>query len=106
MPMCNLVPASDSFSVCPSNVIVFTPLAYAFVNELPNALLFCELRENCQLCRAPQPLETWEAFCRVTFDGQTPQEVAAALSISVNVVYLARSRVLCRLRKEIRGLLD
>jgi RNA polymerase sigma-70 factor (ECF subfamily) len=49
---------------------------------------------------------TWDAFCRVTFDGQSPQQVASALSISANSVYLARSRVLRRLRAEIRGLLD
>src|SRR5262245_44192305 len=49
---------------------------------------------------------TWDAFCRVTFDGQSPQRVASDLSISVNSVYLARSRVLRRLRVEIRGLLD
>jgi RNA polymerase sigma-70 factor (ECF subfamily) len=49
---------------------------------------------------------TWESFRRVTFEGQSPQEVASALSISVNSVYLARSRVVRRLRAEIRGLLD
>jgi len=49
---------------------------------------------------------TWDAFCRVTFEAQSPQQVASALSISLNSVYLARSRVLRRLRVEIRGLLD
>lgn len=48
---------------------------------------------------------TWDSFCRLTFDGQTPHEVATALSMSVNSVYLARSRILRRLRSEIRGLL-
>jgi RNA polymerase sigma-70 factor (ECF subfamily) len=49
---------------------------------------------------------TWEAFCRLTFEGATPQQVASSLSVSVNSVYLARSRVLRRLRVELRGLLD
>jgi RNA polymerase sigma-70 factor (ECF subfamily) len=59
-----------------------------------------------QLVRPHFDAATWDAFCRVTFENQSPQEVAAALSISVNSVYLARSRVLRRLRNEIRGLLD
>lgn len=44
---------------------------------------------------------TWQAFYRVTAEGQGPAEVAAALGMSVNAVYVARSRVLARLRQEL-----
>ena len=44
---------------------------------------------------------TWQAFYRVTAEGQSPAEVAAALGMSVNAVYVARSRVLARLRQEL-----
>jgi RNA polymerase sigma-70 factor (ECF subfamily) len=38
--------------------------------------------------------------------GRPPLEVAAELGLSVNAVYLAKSRVLQRLRTELEGLLD
>jgi RNA polymerase sigma-70 factor, ECF subfamily len=44
---------------------------------------------------------TWQAFWRVTAEDQCPAEVAAALGMSVNAVYVARSRVLARLRQEL-----
>jgi len=50
--------------------------------------------------------KTWQAFWRVEIDEETPAEVAAALGLSVNAVYLARSRVRKRLREEFAGLLD
>jgi RNA polymerase sigma-70 factor (ECF subfamily) len=49
---------------------------------------------------------TWQAFRRVVLEGASPTEVAAELGISLNAVYLARHRVLRRLREEIRGLTD
>jgi RNA polymerase sigma factor (sigma-70 family) len=49
---------------------------------------------------------TWKAFRRVVLDGQKPAAVAAELGISVNAVLLAKSRVLRRLRQEMRGLTD
>ncbi len=49
---------------------------------------------------------TWEAFWRVTIEDQAPQVVAQDLSISVNAVYLARSRVIRRLRDEFEGLIE
>lgn len=47
----------------------------------------------------------WTAFYRVVIDGLTPAEAAAELQVSVNVVYLARSRVLRRVREEFAGLI-
>jgi RNA polymerase sigma-70 factor, ECF subfamily len=46
----------------------------------------------------------WQAFWKVTVEGQKPLDVAEELALSVNAVYLARSRVLARLRQELEGL--
>lgn len=43
---------------------------------------------------------TWSSFYEVVAIGQSPADVAADKGISVNSVYLARSRFLRRLRKE------
>ncbi len=49
---------------------------------------------------------TWKAFRRLTFDGAPASQVAAELGISPNAVWIAKSRVLNRLRKEAAGMLD
>ena len=49
---------------------------------------------------------TWQAFERHVLDEQPASEVAASLGVSVNVVLLAKSRVLRRLRQEAEGMLD
>ncbi len=49
---------------------------------------------------------TWKAFWRVAVDGCRPAEVANEMGLSVNSVYLAKSRVLRRLREELGDLLD
>lgn len=49
---------------------------------------------------------TWQAFIRVTVEGQTGAEVAADLKISVNAVRKAKARVLRRLREEFGDLLS
>lgn len=49
---------------------------------------------------------TWAAFKRQVVDGRKPAEVAAEIGTTVNAVLLAKSRVLARLRKEGRGLVD
>lgn len=49
---------------------------------------------------------TWQAFRRVMFDGASAAEVAAELGITPNAVWIAKSRVLHRLRQEAAGLLD
>ena len=50
--------------------------------------------------------KTMQAFRRLALDGAAPEEVAAELSLSVSSVYVAKSRVLRRLRAEAEGLLD
>ena len=47
---------------------------------------------------------TWQAFWRVAVDSQSPQAVAEQLELSVAAVYMAKSRVLRRLRDELDGL--
>ncbi|QDU63633.1 RNA polymerase sigma factor [Planctomycetes bacterium Pan216] len=43
---------------------------------------------------------TWQAFWRVVVDSEKAATVSAELGISLNAVYLAKSRVLKRLRQE------
>ncbi len=45
---------------------------------------------------------TWEAFQRLVVEGQATAEVAAALGLTPNAVLIAKSRVLARLRQELR----
>ncbi len=49
---------------------------------------------------------TWQAFWRTAVEGQPPREVAALLSLSVGAVYIARSRVLARLKEEVQRLIE
>lgn len=49
---------------------------------------------------------TWQAFQRTALDGLPAAEVAAELKITANAVFIARSRVLARLRQEAAGLID
>lgn len=50
--------------------------------------------------------KSWEAFLRVAVRGETAKEVAEDLEMTLNAVYIARSRVLTRLREEGRGMVD
>jgi RNA polymerase sigma factor (sigma-70 family) len=47
---------------------------------------------------------TWQAFQRAAVEGQSGQEVARSLGISVAAVYLAKSRVMVKLKVEIARL--
>ena len=44
---------------------------------------------------------TWQAFWQTAVEGRPPRDVAAELGLSVGAVYIARSRVLARLRRRI-----
>jgi RNA polymerase sigma-70 factor (ECF subfamily) len=75
--------------------------------EIPEALHDFEQSSSamCDMVRSALAMirpdfsdETWQAFQRVVMDDQTPAEVARELAISVNAVYIAKSRVLRRLR--------
>ncbi len=48
---------------------------------------------------------TWQAFRRLVLDNAEPDVVAAELGLTVNAVFIAKSRVLRRLREEFDGLI-
>lgn len=49
---------------------------------------------------------TWQACWETVVCNRPAAEVAAELGLTVNAVYLAKSRVLSRLRRDLEGLLD
>lgn len=49
---------------------------------------------------------TWKAFVGVAVEGRKPVDVAAALGLTVNAVFIGKSRVLSKLREMGRGILD
>jgi RNA polymerase sigma-70 factor (ECF subfamily) len=64
------------------------------------------VRRALELVRSDFSPSTWEAFTQFVLQGRPAAEVAASLGISTNAVYLARNRVLTRLRQELAGFLD
>jgi RNA polymerase sigma-70 factor (ECF subfamily) len=70
-----------------------------------------EYRQNlfdaaCSRVRPEFQATTWQAFWQAGVEGRSCPEVAASLGISVGAVYIAKSRVLARLREEAQQLLD
>jgi RNA polymerase sigma-70 factor, ECF subfamily len=59
-----------------------------------------------QLMQAEFQSGTWKACWEVVVKDRPADEVAAELGMTVNAVYLAKGRVLRRLRQELEGLLD
>jgi RNA polymerase sigma-70 factor, ECF subfamily len=59
-----------------------------------------------QLMAADFEPATWVACWETVVCGRPAADVAAELGITVNAVYLAKSRVLVRLRRDLDGLLD
>ncbi len=49
---------------------------------------------------------TWQAFYACVVDGQSAPEVGRLLGLSSGAVRAAKFRVLCRLRRELAGLMD
>jgi RNA polymerase sigma-70 factor (ECF subfamily) len=64
------------------------------------------LRRAVELVLADFKDESRTAFLRVVVEGHDPADVARDLGITVNAVYLAKSRIKQRLREEFAGLLD
>jgi len=62
------------------------------------------LRRAIELVLAEFTDETRQVFLRVVVDGHAPADVARDSGISVNAVYLAKSRVKRRFREEFEGL--
>lgn len=63
-------------------------------------------RRLMELIQPQFEARTWQAFHRVVLDGMKAADVACELGLSVNSVLLAKSRVLSRLRQEMKGLTD
>lgn len=64
------------------------------------------LRTLLELVKPNFTEESWEAFRRTALSGESAQDVAEKLGLSVNAVFIAKSRVLSRLRQEAAGLID
>lgn len=58
------------------------------------------------LMRADFQPATWQACWQTVVEDRPAAEVAQELGISVGAVYMAKSRVLSRLRQELEGLID
>jgi RNA polymerase sigma-70 factor, ECF subfamily len=63
-------------------------------------------RRALDLIRSDFAPSTWKAFSGVVLKGRKESVVADELGISTNAVFIAKSRVLARLRQEIKGLID
>jgi RNA polymerase sigma-70 factor (ECF subfamily) len=48
--------------------------------------------------------DTWRAFWRTAVEGEDAKRTAAELGVTVGAVYIAKSRVLARLREQVREL--
>jgi RNA polymerase sigma-70 factor (ECF subfamily) len=59
------------------------------------------VRRALEMIRPDFEEPTWQAFWRVMMEDQSPAEVAKDLGMSVNAVYIAKSRILRRLRDEL-----
>jgi RNA polymerase sigma-70 factor, ECF subfamily len=59
------------------------------------------VRHALELIRPDFTDATWQAFWRVMMEDQAPADVATALGLTLNAVYIAKSRVLRRLRDEL-----
>lgn len=59
-----------------------------------------------QMLKGDFEAKTWQAFTRVALDGTPAAEVAQELGLTTNAVFIAKSRVLARLRQEAAGLLE
>jgi RNA polymerase sigma-70 factor (ECF subfamily) len=63
-------------------------------------------RRALDLIRSEFEERTWRAFLMVTVEGRLPADVAVELGTTPGAVYIAKSRVLKRLREEFGDLLE
>lgn len=63
-------------------------------------------RRLLELLRPQFEATTWTAFERFALKGEPAAVVAADLGITSNAIFIAKSRILTRLREEAAGLLD
>lgn len=77
----------------------------------PDEVIEAEYRQHLlnnalELMRSEFPIKTWKACWEHVVMGRPAAEVAAELGIVPGAVYVAKSRVLSRVRQELAGLLD
>ncbi|MFK8112972.1 MAG: RNA polymerase sigma factor [Rubripirellula sp.] len=63
-------------------------------------------RRSLELIKRHFPEVQWKACWMQVVDDRSAADVALALGITKNVAYLARSRVLARLKQDLAGLID
>jgi RNA polymerase sigma-70 factor (ECF subfamily) len=59
-----------------------------------------------EIMQSELPEKDWQACHGYLVEGRPAAEVAAELGLSVNQIYLAKSRILRRVREELQGLFD
>jgi RNA polymerase sigma-70 factor (ECF subfamily) len=59
-----------------------------------------------ELMQADFQPATWKAFWEFVVNGRPAADIARELDLTPNAIYLARGRVLQRLRQELDGLLE
>ena len=64
------------------------------------------LHRSLEMIRGDFEEHTWKAFWRTTVEGATAADVARELGMEIDAVYQAKSRVLRRLRDEMKDLID
>lgn len=62
--------------------------------------------QACCLVQSEFRTNTWQAFWRTQAEGRSASETAAEFDMTVEAVYVARSRVMARLRERISDLQD
>jgi RNA polymerase sigma-70 factor (ECF subfamily) len=76
----------------------------------PDGKLSADWEADYQRALAAQAMErvkgefqpaTWDAFTQTAIDGRTPAQVSSRVGLSVGAIYVAKSRVIARLRQEI-----
>src|SRR5262249_55517916 len=60
---------------------------------------FAWAAEQVRECVQPQ---TWQAFWQTAVEGTSPKEVAQRLGMTVAMVYLAKSRVMARIKEHLQ----
>jgi RNA polymerase sigma-70 factor (ECF subfamily) len=92
----------QSLAPLPDDVPVPDPAEAVWEAEYRTYLVGRALR----LMRADFEPTTWQACWETAAMGRPPAEVAAELGMTLTAVYIARSRVLRRLREELAGLFE
>ena len=80
----------------------------AIASREDSALFDLEFRRElfhwaCDQIRHEFQPSTWAAFWKTWVDGKKPKDVAAELEMSLGAIYMARSRVVARLREITAG---